>query len=69
MGLGRIGKIWFVGDSFANDIAGAAGAGWKTIWLNRRGKAVPEGKVTPDVIVGNDEELYQAVRSILEDVH
>ena len=61
--------IWFVGDSFANDIAGAAGAGWKTIWLNRRGKAVPEGKVAPDVIVGNDEELYQAVCSILEDVH
>jgi HAD superfamily hydrolase (TIGR01549 family) len=59
--------IWFVGDSFANDIAGAAGAGWKTIWLNRRGKSVPEGNVVPDVIVGNDEELYQAVRGIVGD--
>ena len=59
--------IWFVGDSFANDMVGAAGAGWKTIWLNRRGKTVPEGKTAPDVIVGNDEELYQAVKGIVGD--
>ena len=57
--------IWYVGDSFANDMVGAAGAGWKTIWLNRRDKAVPQGSVMPDVIVGNDEELYAAVRQIL----
>lgn len=57
--------IWFVGDSFANDIAGAAGAGWKTIWLNRRGKAVPEGGVVPDIIAENDEALYQTVRKIV----
>ncbi len=57
--------IWFVGDSFANDIAGAAGAGWKTIWLNRRGKALPEGSVVPDLVVGNDEELYEAVKTLL----
>lgn len=61
--------IWFVGDSFANDIAGAAAAGWKTIWLNRRGKALPEGDVAADVVVGNDEELYQAVRSILGNIY
>ena len=57
--------IWYVGDSFANDMVGAAGAGWKTIWLNRRGKAVSQGSVVPDVIVGNDEELYAAVRKIV----
>ena len=57
--------IWFVGDSFANDIAGASGAGWKTIWLNRRGKAVPEGGVVPDIIAENDEALYQTVRKIV----
>lgn len=57
--------IWYVGDSFANDIAGAAGAGWKTIWLNRRGKARPEGGVIPDLTVSTDAELYEAVRKIL----
>lgn len=59
-------EIWFVGDSFANDIVGAAAAGWKTIWLNRRGKALPEGSVVPDIIVENDEELYQAVTEMLK---
>lgn len=57
--------IWFVGDSFANDIAGAAGAGWKTIWLNRRGKAIPQGDVIPDLVVRTDEELYEAMQKIL----
>lgn len=57
--------IWFVGDSFANDIAGAAGAGWKTIWLNRRGKSLPEGNVVPDITVGTDAELYEAVKQML----
>lgn len=58
-------EIWYVGDSFANDIGGAAGAGWKTIWLNRRGKQQPEGNVVPDITVSGDEELYQAVKQIV----
>ena len=53
------------GYSFIESIVCAAGAGWKTIWLNRRGKSVPEGKMAPDVIVGNDEELYQVVKGIV----
>lgn len=57
--------IWYVGDSFANDIAGAAGAGWKTIWLNRRGKQRPEDSVVPDVTVSGDEELYRVVKQIV----
>jgi len=56
--------IWFVGDSFANDIVGAAGAGWKTIWLNRRGKAMSQGDVVPDVVVHTDEELLEAIKEI-----
>ncbi len=58
-------EIWFVGDSFANDIAGAAGAGWKTIWLNHRGKSLPEGDVVPDRVVSTDEELYQVIQEIV----
>ena len=58
--------IWYVGDSFPNDMVGAAGAGWKTIWLNRRGKALPEGSICPDTMVHTDEELYQAVKEILK---
>ena len=28
-------KTWFIGDSYVNDIVGAANAGWNTIWFNR----------------------------------
>ena len=59
--------IWYVGDSFPNDMVGAAGAGWKTIWLNRRGKSVPEGTIVPDMVVNNDEELYHAIQGLLGD--
>ncbi|MEL3958971.1 HAD family hydrolase [Caldifermentibacillus hisashii] len=31
-------KTWFIGDSYVNDIVGAANAGWNTIWFNRNYK-------------------------------
>lgn len=58
---------WYVGDSFENDIAGAAGAGWHTIWLNRRGKPLPEGAASPDLCVPNDGELLRAVKGMFGD--
>lgn len=61
---------WYVGDSFGNDIVGAARAGWRTIWMNRRGKAAPaEGAgalVRPDREVADDEELWERVRELIE---
>jgi putative hydrolase of the HAD superfamily len=40
------GEAWFVGDSWANDVAGAAGAGLVPIWYNprsQRGEAAADG--------------------------
>lgn len=59
---------WYAGDSFGNDIVGAAQAGWHTIWMNRRGKSLPaEGPgaaVRPDLEVSADEELSARVREL-----
>ncbi len=35
-------KIWFVGDSFPNDVLGAQSAGMTPVWYNRAGRPVPE---------------------------
>lgn len=32
--------IYYIGDSYPNDIIAAKEAGWKTIWVNRRGKQI-----------------------------
>ncbi len=42
-------EVWFVGDSFPNDVAGASGAGLRTAWYNPSGSPPPAGPVTPDV--------------------
>ncbi|MEK5162725.1 HAD family hydrolase [Paenibacillus sp. FSL R5-0527] len=36
----------YVGDSWRNDVVGAAGAGWRTIWFNHR-RAEPESAFRP----------------------
>ncbi|WP_246061609.1 HAD family hydrolase [Paenibacillus oralis] len=36
----------YVGDSWRNDVVGAAGAGWRTIWFNHR-RAKPESAFRP----------------------
>jgi len=40
-------EILFVGDSLAHDIAGAQNVGMQAAWINRKGKALPEG-IHPD---------------------
>jgi putative hydrolase of the HAD superfamily len=37
-----------VGDSLARDIAGAAGVGMRSVWVNRLGRPVPENLPTPE---------------------
>lgn len=51
----------FIGDTFESDIVGAKGAGWQTVWLNRRQRAMPEGEVSPDFCVSNEEALYDLI--------
>lgn len=63
-------EIWYVGDSFPNDMLGARTAGWRTIWLNRRRKALPkteeEGGWQPDYEIHTDEELQAVMDKILQ---
>lgn len=40
------GNLVMVGDSWRDDVQGALGAGWTTIWINRAG--VPRPEVDPD---------------------
>lgn len=54
--------IYFVGDSFENDIIGAKKAGWKAIWLNRRGYRRKEGEEKADYEVKSTEELLQLIQ-------
>lgn len=58
-------NTYMVGDSLENDIAGAKGAGWKTIWMNHHRYTVPEGMAQPDYIVYTEEELRKLIEEIL----
>ena len=52
-------EIWFVGDSYLNDIVGAKGAGWKALWINRWQKELAEGDVRPDIMVCDEREMCE----------
>ncbi|MDO4490686.1 MAG: HAD family hydrolase [Lachnospiraceae bacterium] len=49
----------FVGDSYANDICPARELGWKTIFLNRRGKESGENCFEADLVLGQEELLTE----------
>lgn len=63
LGLNRE-EVYFAGDSFINDIEGAHHAGWKTIWMNRRGLAVSEGNIIPDMTVTDEAGLYHVIQAV-----
>jgi putative hydrolase of the HAD superfamily len=42
-----------IGDHAVDDVAGAAGVGMKTVWVNEGGGPWPGGDVTPDWTVPN----------------
>ena len=48
--------ILFVGDSLADDVAGAAGAGLSVVWVNGAGSPPPEG-AQPDFIIRDLTQL------------
>ena len=50
----------YIGDSWANDVEGALGAGWYSIWFNSRGNAAQEGKA-PHLIVSDYTELASLI--------
>lgn len=54
----------YVGDSPANDVAGAAAAAWRTCWLNRLGQTRPETVPAPDLEVRDLAGLPAALASL-----
>lgn len=68
MGL-EDGVVWFVGDSYPLDVEGALNAGWNAVWMNRRGRKMPENRTNPGegqrVCVRSEEELYGWIRKVL----
>lgn len=60
--------IWYVGDSYPLDVEGAVNAGWNAVWMNRRGKQIPEGwkrvEMGRVVCVRSEQELLRFVKGI-----
>lgn len=59
-------ELWYVGDSYANDVIGAKQAGWHCIWFNRRKHERPQTDINPNFIVGDEENLYHLFRLLLK---
>lgn len=55
------GPCIYVGDSYSQDIAGAAACGWTTIWLDRRGDT--PGTPPPDHTAASEEALLQCLEA------
>ena len=61
-------NTYYIGDSINNDIVGAKSAGWKMIWINRRGVDIPENLgFYPDYIVNDDSKLIDLIKDIFKD--
>jgi putative hydrolase of the HAD superfamily len=59
-------NIWYVGDTYETDVVGAKRAGWKSLWLDVRGRPVPEVPERPDLTVHSLPELERAVTALLQ---
>lgn len=57
---------YYVGDSYANDVIGAKQAGWKAIWINRRGIAPLSADVRPDYVADEQCSIAEIVSGICE---
>ena len=58
-------SLYYIGDSLENDIVGANNAGWKSIWINRYKKKLPEN-VDIYKIAENNDELFEIISEIFE---
>lgn len=52
---------WYIGDSLVNDIAGAAGAGWRTCWISAPDASIAAGLPAPDARITRLGELPQVI--------
>jgi len=60
-------NIYMVGDSYKHDITGAINAGWRSVWINRRGRELSANEIPPSYEVSSEEELIRLlIRLFLE---
>lgn len=62
-------NTYYIGDSFANDVAGAWNAGWRSVWFNRRRHSIPRTRsqsLLPDFTVYSVKELHELIMRIAE---
>lgn len=65
MGLSDQDTIFYVGDSYDCDVAGAYAAGWKSIWMNRRSRIKPAGAPESDYTVESETELAHILKVLV----
>ena len=59
--------LLYVGDAFPLDIAGAAAAGWNSIWFNHRRRDRPDDAAfDADVEVHSEDELFRTIMTMIE---
>ena len=56
--------IWYIGDTYENDIAGAHHAGWHTIWLNHRKRRCPDAVSLADRELTCGREVLPVIKMI-----
>lgn len=56
-------EIYFVGDSYNNDVIGSINAGWKSIWLNKYSREVENKNFIPNYMVKSEVDLYNLLTS------
>jgi putative hydrolase of the HAD superfamily len=58
-------EVWYIGDSYENDVLGAKGAGLCAVWMNRRKHPVPADSQA-DACVTTEEELRMLIEGALK---
>ena len=57
----RADEVLHVGDSISADVGGAQTAGITAVWVNRRGRPVPDG-IDPALVIGDLTDLTAKLR-------
>ncbi|MCC0695929.1 HAD family hydrolase [Clostridioides sp. ES-S-0048-02] len=66
MGLDRA-NTYYIGDSYKNDVVGAKKAGWKSIWMNRRGNSLEDLIYEPDFVILDYQEMKLLYKRLFKD--
>jgi 2-haloacid dehalogenase/putative hydrolase of the HAD superfamily len=59
----RADEVLHVGDSISADVGGAQAAGITAVWVNRRGRPVPDG-IDPALVIGDLTDLTGKLRQL-----